>query len=166
MMVILTITITSCFDGGTSMSILGENDAEIADETFGEIIDAIRRKDSSRITDMFCATIKSEDALYESAFKFIEYIRGDIISFSSASEAGVGADYKTEYGKKKKEIQASFTIVTSERKYYLAIKECTRDDFDENNIGIISIYIIEASNWTVDYVYRGGGQWSPGININ
>ncbi len=164
--VILTITIASCFGGCTNASILRENNAEIADETFREIIEAIRLKNGSKIVDLFSSSIKSEESLSVSASKFIDYIQGEIISFSSASESGVGASYKAERGKKKKEIQASFTIVTSESKYYLAIKECTRDDFDENNIGIISIYIIEADNWTVDYVYGGDGQWTPGIHIH
>ena len=33
------------------------------------------------------------------------FIHGDIVAFSSASEAGVGTDYRIESGKKRKEIQ-------------------------------------------------------------
>ena len=97
--------------------------------------------------------------------KFFAFIHGDIVAFSSASEAGVGTDYRIESGKKRKEIQSAFCISTTENTYYIAIKECIKDEFDDNNIGIMSIYIIESNNWTENYVYRGDGKWIPGINI-
>jgi len=167
--IILIIVVTSCFtscsDVGFDMGVFGDSDAKIADKTFNEIITAIGLEDGSKIVDMFSNTIKSEYNLSQSAVKFFNFIHGDIVSFSSASEAGVGADYRTENGKKIKEIQSSFRISTTENVYYIAIKECIRDDFDNNNIGIVSIYIIESNNWTEDCVYRGDGKWSPGINI-
>ena len=145
--------------------ILGDNDERIADKTFNEIINAIRLKDDAKIVDMFSSAIKSENDLPQSAVKFVNYIHGDIISFSSASEAGVGVDYKTENGKKRKEIQSAFCINTTESTYFIAIKECIKDGFDDNNIGLLSIYIIESANWTEDYVYRGDGKWVQGIII-
>ena len=51
------------------------------------------------------------------------------------------------------------------QKYYIAIRECTKDDFDNNNVGVISIYIIKSEDWDEDYIYRGDGKWTPGINI-
>ena len=153
----LTVTFISCSNEG-------DNAEQLADKTFNEIISAIRLKDASKIVDMFSNEIKHEDDLLQSALTFVDYVRGDVVSFSSAAEAGVGADYKTERGKTRKEIQSSFCINTTESTYYLAIKECTKDEFD-NNIGVVSIYIIEANNWTEDYVYRGDGKWIYGINI-
>lgn len=163
-LLILTVTFTSCSNRGANMGVFGDNDEKIADKTFNEIISAIRLKDDSKIVDMFSNAIKSEDSLSQSALRFVDYIHGDIISFSSAAEAGVGGDYKTENGKKTREIQSAFCINTTESTYYIAIKECIKDEYD-NNIGIMSIYIIEANNWTEDCVYRGDGKWTPGINI-
>ena len=164
-LLIVTVTFTSCSQGEANMGIFRDTDEKIADKTFNKIISAIRLEDDSKIVDLFSNAIKSEDDLSKPAMTFIKCIRGDIISFSSASEAGVGADYKTETGKKRKEIQSAFCINTTESSYYIAIKECVKDEFDDNNIGIMSIYIIESSNWTEDYVYRGDGKWNPGINI-
>ena len=164
-LLILTLTFTSCSNGGIGMGVIGNNDEKIADKTFNEIITAIRLEDDSKIVDMFSNAIKSEDNLSQSALMFFDFIHGDIVSFSSASEAGVGTDYRTESGKKRKEIQSAFCISTTENIYYIAIKECIKDEFDDNNIGIMSIYIIESNNWTEDYVYRGDGKWIPGINI-
>lgn len=148
------------------MRIFGDNNEKIADETFNEIVSAISSKNESKIVNMFSNAIKGEDNLTQEASEFIDYIHGDIISFSSASEAGVGVDYKIENGKKRKEILSAFCINTNECTYYIAIKECTQDEIDDNNIGIISIYIIESDEWTENYVYRGDGKWLSGINID
>lgn len=163
---ILTLTFTSCSsDEGTGRGSFGDNNEKIADKTFNEIITAVKLEDDSKIVDMFSNSIKSEDNLSQSALMFFDFIHGDIVSFSSASEAGVGADYRAETGKRRKEIQSSFSITTTESTYYIAIRECIKDDFDDNNVGLMSIYIIESNNWTDDYVYRGDGKWTPGINI-
>ena len=161
---ILVIFCVSTFTSCSYMGIWADNDEKIADKTFNEIISAVRSKDASKIVEMFPNVIKNEDNLSQSALTFVNYIHGEIISFSSAAEAGVGADYRTESGKTRKEIQSSFCINTTESIYFIAIKECIKDEFD-NNVGVISIYIIEADNWTEDYVYRGDGKWTIGINI-
>lgn len=161
----LTLTSTSCSNGGTDMGILGDNNEKIADKTFNKIITAIGSNNDSTMVNMFSNTVKSEVDLSHSVLMFYDFIHGDIVLFSSASEAGVGADYQTERGKKRKEIQSAFCISTTENTYYIAIKECVKDEIDDNNIGIVSIYIIESNNWKEDYVYRGDGKWLPGINI-
>ena len=46
------------------------------------------------------------------------------------------------------------------------MKECTKDDFDQDNIGLLSIYIIKSEDWKEDCVYRGDGKWTPGIHID
>lgn len=156
----IALPLSSCSD----ISILDDDNAKIADKTFSEIVDAIKSKDESKIVDMFADSIKSEDGLSQTALAFIDYIRGDIISFSSADEAGVGADYKIEDGKKRKEIQSSFLLTTTESAYFIAIKERVKDEFNENT-GIMSIYVIDAKDWSEDFVYRGDGMWAQGITI-
>ena len=164
-LLILTLTFTSCSNGGTGMGVFEDNDEKIADKTFNKIITAIRTNDDSKMVDMFSNAVKREVDLSQSVLKFYDFIHGDILSFSSASEAGVGTDYETENGKKRKELQSAFCISTTESTYYIAVKECVKDEIDDNRIGIVSIYIIESNNWQEDYVYRGDGKWIPGINI-
>lgn len=185
MLCILTITFASCSNAEDTISVFKDNsrtisdysteednmgvfinnNEKIADNTFNKIIDAIKTKDNSKIVDIFSNSVKSTDELSLSASKFVDYIQGDIISFSSASESGVGTDHKKEDGKTKKEIQSAFCIKTTQNTYYIAIKECIKDEFDENNVGVLSIYIIESTNWKNDYIYRGDGKWTHGINI-
>lgn len=163
-LIILILTFTSCTGLGNRKSFFEEDDNKIADDTFEKLIGAIKSKDDVKIVDMFSNEIKGNKELSDSAVKLIDFIQGDIISFSTASEAGVGAQSVIENGKKKKEIESSFCIKTTQNTYYLAIKECTKDEI-KNNIGILSIYIIELKNWPFDYVYRGDQLWTKGINI-
>ena len=161
----LTLTSASCSNGGTDIGILGDNDEIIADKTFNKIITTIGSNDDSTMVNMFSNIVKSEVDLSHAVLLFYDFIQGDIVSFSSASEAGVGADYQTESGKIRKEIQSAFCISTTENTYYIAIKECVKEEIDDNNIGIVSIYIMESNNWKEDHVYCGDGEWLPGINI-
>lgn len=165
MAVILTFTLTACFKKGVNTGVFEQDNQTIVDETFNEIINAIKENDGAKIVDMFSNTVKSKVDLSNQAMRFVEYIQGDIISFSSAEESGIAADYATENGKTRKEITADLSINTSITTYYVAIKECVKDDFDDNNIGVTSLYIIDSNNWTQDYAYRGDGNWSQGINI-
>lgn len=153
------------FCGCNNMRFKVNSEEDIADATFNRLILAIQEKDASGIVALFSETVQGENTLAEDALSLIEFIHGDIISVSSAAEAGVGVDREKNNGKQRKEIQSSFCVITTEGKYYVAIKQCVRDDFDDNNIGVLSFNIIEASIWGKDYVYRGGGEWNQGINI-
>jgi len=163
--ILLTVAFTSCSAEFANMGMFEDNDEKKADETFRILISAVELKDDSKLVDMFSNAVRSENDLSQSAEKFVDYIHGDIVSLSSARESGVGSSYTTENGKRRKEIQSSFCINTTENAYYIAMKECVIDEFDKNNIGLLSIYIIESNNWTVDCVYRGDGKWTKGINI-
>lgn len=166
LLITFMLLLTSCGFDGVHTNILEEDDNTIADKTFCEIISAINLQDASKIRILFSQSIQNElDDLQEKSIDFLEFIQGNIISFSAASESGVGADYKNEKGKKQKEMQSSFCLTTTEGKYYIAIKECTTDEHDSRNVGLISIYIIESENWNQDFIYRGDGQWIRGINI-
>ena len=63
-------------------------------------------------------------------------------------------------------IQPVFDIETSEQKYHVAMKECTIDEFNSDNVGVMSIYIIKDEDWKEDYIYLGHGKWELGINID
>ena len=142
-----------------------DNDEQTADMTFGHLIDAIKSKDVFKIIDLFSRTVQSKVGFEKKADELIEFIQGDIVAYSSADETGVGADVEIQKEKERKEIQSAFSITTTANKYHIAIRECTKNDMDHNNIGVLSIYIIEDGKWVENYVYRGDGKWTPGINI-
>ena len=160
---LMTICCTACiFD----MSIFKKSNEEIADETFSIVIEAIESKDQTKLLELFSETVQNEVYdLEENALEFFNFIEGDILSFSKAMESGLITHDSVDYGKRKKEIESAFNIKTSQKTYYFAIKECTRDDYNDDNVGIVSMYVIGSENWGKDYVYRGDAEWAPGINI-
>ena len=159
------IVFTSCTVKGTDLMFF-ESDEKIADETFNKIVSAIQKHDSAQIAELFARSVKNETELLQDTAMLINCIRGDVVSVSAAAEAGVGADYQKDDGKGRKEIQSSFCLKTTETQYYVAVKECVINDFDDHGVGVIAIHIIESCNWAEDYVYRGDGNWTPGIVID
>ena len=153
---LLLFTVCAC-DNNTSVF---ATDEAIADTTFSKMINAIRSKDALELVNMFADSVKIKKELQSSAVDFLEYIQGEVTSFSTASEAGVGVDYQVENGKKTKEIQTSFSLKTTESVYYIAVKERVGGD-----AGLLSVYIIKAEDWEEDYVYRGDGLWIMGVSI-
>lgn len=161
-----TIVCVLAFSSCANVNTRGyDNNEQIADKTIVYLIDAIKLKDESGIRDLFAAEVRADDGLEGKISQLIQFIEGEIISYSSSKEVGVGENYEMQNGKEKKDILSAFSITTTQKEYYVAIKECTVNEADQNGAGVLSIYIIEASKWTKDYVYRGDGMWSPGINI-
>ena len=165
--VIIMLSLTSCSLGNRMKNILFEDNNSIANSTFEKVVESIKNKDSDKLISLFSPNIKNTADLSEDAHNLIEFVKGNIISFSDARDSGVGASYHSEHGKKQKILDSSFTIITEIDKYYLSIFECTHNDFDKDNVGIISIYVIGSDQWNSDDpVYRGNDIYSPGINLN
>ena len=162
---VLLLLLVSCSQEDFNMMFKYNRDEKIADATFDNIINNLKNDDNEGIANMFSQTIQETHNLPHDADFLINYICGDIIDVSPASEAGVGTDSEVKNGKKRKYILSSFCVTTTKKNYFVAMKECVEDDFDCNNIGIVSIYVIEADNWLKDYVYRGDGKWEHGIHI-
>lgn len=138
----------------------------IANNTFERIINKIKTQDSRGIKSLFSQTVQDTTSdLEENCVDLIQFMQGDIVSISDAADGGMRVDCKTEKGKIVKTIVSTFICETDLHKYYVAMKECTKDDFDQDNIGLLSIYIIKSEDWKEDCVYRGDGKWTPGIHI-
>lgn len=155
----------SCSVPEDEMFLFVEKDEEYADKTFNELIGAINSKNSSLLKDLFARTIHEEKNIEKRAEDFFNFIKGNVVSYTSSSESGVGSNY-TYYGEKiKKDIISSFAVKTTENTYYISIKECIYNNMDNNGIGITSLYIIQTEDWKKDFVFRGDGNWVDGINI-
>ena len=158
------LTATAC--GAKSRFGLTDNN-KIADETFGQILQAIEEEDASRLVSLFSPAAQSEQSnIHEEAAKLIDFIKGDTVSHTSAEKAGVGTNMERDNGKTHENIQPCFTLETTEGTYYIAVKECVLDEFDGNNVGVMSLYIIEEKNWDKDYIYRAGGATEMDLGIH
>ena len=146
-------------------------DCPLSDEsraavTLEVIVHAVNDNDAEELAYLFSYNVLTEKSdLLDTSKDFIEFVGGEIITYSNPADNSISSYEEFEYGKMRKEIQHSVTIETTLGRYHIAILECVIDDFDEENVGVTSIYIINAENWQNDYVYRGDGNWTPGINI-
>lgn len=157
----IMLTLTSCSADSFLIS-----DEIRAEATLEKIVNAVNNNDAEALVSLFSNNVLAEKPdLLNSANEFIEFIDGEIFAYTDSAENGVFSSTEFEYGKRRKEIQPSFSVETTAGKYHIAILECLIDDYDEANVGVTSIYIINAENRHNDYVYRGDGNWTPGINI-
>ena len=162
----IPLMVATCLFGCRNINFPPKSNEAVADAMFANILDAMQTKEEARLIALFSKNIqKANPELQENARNFVEFLQGEIVSFSRAADSGVGVETEQTDGKWKQTIQSSFAIVTSEYTYYLAMKECTKDDFDPNNVGVQSIYIICEDNWKQEYVYRGEKEWAPGVHI-
>ena len=93
----------------------------------------------------------------------LKFFQGEFISYDF--RAGPATGGLIEHFKEQKYLETSYDVKTDETTYHIAIKEFIKDDFDPNNIGLYSLYIIDSKIWEYSYAYWGGGKWIPGINI-
>ena len=136
---------------------------KIANDTCRQIIEAIQKQDAVALKSLFAAAVQDDiDTLEQDIDTLFNFIQGDITFFS---QAGILPEYTKNYGERTTIIKASFLIETNTNTYCMAIKECAEDTVNAQNVGIISIYIINAVVWNSDYVYYGGGEWKQGIHI-
>ncbi len=164
---LVAILVISCFALNESLILLLLGDPNvIADNTFEKVVDAISEGNYTAINSMFSASARKDSNLSnEQVNDFLQFVEGEIVTYSSASETGVVVDQKHEFGKEREIIQSSFRLETTEQTYYIAIIECRKDTFEWKNAGVTSIYIINAQNWEEDYIFRGEKVKTPGIHI-
>lgn len=156
LMIALIILLTSCSY---------KDDAQVADETFEQVFNAIQNHDETALKNLFSNSVRNEVSDFdESIVDFLDFIQGEVLSYEDLN--GDGVHLSVEDGQKRKEIRAIYDIKTSQKTYHIAIKECAVDTFDPENEGIFSIYIISAEDWKETYAYRGGGKSTPGIVID
>lgn len=142
-----------------------KNNEQISKDTIKQAFNAIQHHNKTALSNLFSKKVRNEvNGFDESTDKFLDFFQGKVISFDDLGGAGV--DETIESGKRLTEVQYIYDINTSEQKYYIAIKQCTEDTFGSDNVGIISIYIINAANWNDFSLYRGDGKWTPGIVID
>lgn len=165
LLIFACLFLTSCSIGGDHKHLYVDNN-KLADETFSKIVDAVKNNNSTKIYDCFAEEVQKESStLKNDSQHLVDFITGDIINVSYAEQSGVSAHFETEYGSMKKMIEASFSVTTTENKYYMAMRECIIDESNNSNVGIQALYVIEAEQWPYEYVYRGDGNWTNGIHL-
>ena len=129
------------------------------------IVDAISKEDSAALRALFSNSTKASAVSLDSdTEQFIQMFKGDIITYCCAG--GSNTERRVEGGKIRVDVRYSYIIETENHKYYIATQYCTIDTFDSNNIGLNSINITTDKYYLSKSVYRGDGEWSPGITFD
>lgn len=165
LLIALMFLLTSCSLGGLNKGFPKDNDEQVTKDTFKQVFNAIQHHDETALKNLFTKKVRNEVSNFdESTVNFLDFFQGKVISFDD--QEGDAVDGIIENGKKRMYVESIYDVNTSEQKYHIAIKVCTVDTYDSNNVGITSIYIINAENWNETYDYRGDAKWTPGIVID
>ena len=164
LLIVSLIFLTSCVVPGANW--IPRDDKAIATETLGQIITAVLEEDEDALKHIFSQQVCEDEANHmdESIAELMDFFQGEVLEIDD-SDPVLGQDKTVEYGRRKIEINSAFGVTTSEREYYIAIKQCTENSFEPSGVGVTSFYIVAAENWTVSTVFRGDGKWTPGIHI-
>lgn len=126
-----------------------------------ELISCIESQDKRALTKYFAPRIAASDNFDQQCSDLFDFYTGTMESYewqaASAHEVASLRNYK--------ETKVSYDIFTTETTYRLSVLYCNKDDEDDRNIGILSLYIIHFEDTDPQYSYWGDGNWTPGINV-
>lgn len=140
-----------------------KSDSEQVTKRITNLFIAIKNDDKRACKDLFTEKVRNSKDFDKKIEELFEYCNGEIIA---CEENALQTSSSSEYGKKSKKFSSSFEIKTSEADYRIAIYDIVYDDFDSNNCGLLSLYVIKSSEDTdLTYTYWGDGKETSGINI-
>lgn len=163
--VILLLAQTSCIKGGDIFNKSALSPQDKIGDSFEKLMKAVKERNAEKVKILFSENLQDLESFNNDVNEFIDFIEGDIFSYTSIDEGGFGLSGNIDYGKRIKVAECCFTVRTTKNKYHIAISECIEDDYDSKNIGVESVYIIDSKNWYEEGLYRGDGKWTKGINI-
>ena len=142
------------------------SEQDIANAMLDEVLITIKNKDSDGLKSLFAKNAVADLESFDNEIKeFFDYFKGDFISYDDHS--AVDSRETINSGESRKTLFSTYDIVTTEESYRVAIKDICEDTFNEDNVGIWSIYIIRLEDDTnPEFAYRGDDKYTPGINFD
>lgn len=161
---ILSVVFSSCsLRGPHLINRLFDNDAQVANKTFEQLLDAIENKDKDKLKKLFAKNILQQSNIDSNIDYLFSFFQGKIVSYSDFVSGPMVEEERSD--NHIKIMQSNYDVETDKQKYRFAVKLVTIDTNIPDNIGINSIYIIHAEDTDVEKAYWGGYIWNPGINI-
>ena len=159
-----TLLLTACSFYDEEGEVYNKNE-RIMDKTVEALVQAIEDQNKAELVKLFSlSAIEDLSELSRDVDELFLFIRGCDISFDSSNAPATSTQY--DHGKVKAVAYNMYCLETEESKYYLAIRICTEDTDNESDVGILSMYVIDADDWKESYRYLGDGEWEPGIHID
>ncbi len=126
------------------------------------------KKDTDSMKKLFApkAIVEiGEQELDEMLDAFIDYFQ--VESFELKMDIGPVTAGHIDHGKRSKELEGPLEITTDKEAFRFAIRCVAYDDWDSDNIGIWSVYIIERDKDTdLEHPYIGDKKYRSGIYID
>ena len=138
-------------------------ESEKTEAVITEILSCIEDQEQSALMSLIAPNQISDQALLEQQCNdLFQFFSGTVESRKWKGEQNSSSKKLDDYYG---ETKVSYDIVTSEDRYRIALRFCTRDSGNEGNLGLYSIYIIQFENADPDFSYWGDRKWTPGINV-
>lgn len=140
------------------------SDSEIVEANMQKVIDCLAEEDQICVRNLFAPNkIKGIENLNETIDELFLYYKGDYVSHKKLRS---GRSKGVDYGKIEIEYTFTYAVTTNEGVYYMDFEWCTREDFDADNIGIWTFYIIDAKDYMDNYYFYFGDMLNTyGLNI-
>ena len=163
-LIVAILSISSCGPSRINpMELKAER--ETANSRFENLLDKLESKDFEGVKSLFAESAKQTEDFDRKLSMLINYYKGESYNYDDHG-TGPGASETINGGRKKIEYTESYDVFTTEEVYRIFYIEIVRNDFDEDEVGITSIYIIKLKNdITPELVYVGDGKGTPGIHI-
>lgn len=108
--------------------------------TAEKVVDCIFENDAEYLYDMFAPCVQEDkDELADDIQTFIDFFEGDYV------EMDRGSGHESE-GRDHYSATYTYTITTTEKKYYILLKDCDKNDDDSKN-GIVSLGVQEVNDY-------------------
>lgn len=169
LLIATVILLSSCSFGDFNMrkDMFSMNDNKVANESFEKIIVAIQNQDSAALKALFSEKALSEaQNMDDTIDELFDFYQGYILSVDNNGGPYASRERKAD-GNVIKEIQPTWDVETSEKKYHFAFREFVQDTEFPDNIGIYALYIVETNRLdepVADW-WMKDGVWIPGITI-
>ena len=140
---------------------LSKDQEKVSNYYVVKLLDCLDKKDSEGIRALFSPEVTPSD---DSIKALYEYYLGELVEiedFYSYMETNSHSK-----GISRRWIEGAYKVTTNEEVYHIAVSCLVKDTGDQENIGIIYLYIINDKDYsTPEYIYKGDGKETPGINI-
>ena len=138
---------------------------ETANSRFENLLDKLESKDIEEVKSLFAESAKQTEDFDRKLSMLINYYKGESYNYDDHG-TGLGTSETIKGGRKKIEFIKSYDVYTTEETYRIYLIDIVRNDFDEKEVGITSLYIIKYRyDSTPELKYAGDGKRTPGIHI-
>lgn len=137
-----------------------DQDGHLARTKMLTLFDYIEKNENEKIKELFSPKIQEDISDIDNKITdMCVFVNGE---YKTIKNIGLGTSVSYDYGKEARTFDMYYIIETSSNTYYFSILWRIKDDYDEKNIGIWSLYLEEKINENLPTPHE---TWENGITI-